>query len=62
MKKIPLIVDGFVPGEKMMICPYQKYGICDHQFPAGDGAILICIYEHCIELKQCKKDLDNDRL
>ncbi len=53
MNKKPLIVDSFVPGKKMMICPYQKYGICDHQFPAGDGAFLICTYEHCEESGEC---------
>jgi hypothetical protein len=67
MMKIPigdLIVDSFVPGEKMMICPHQTWfndlRKCKYQFPAGDGAFLICTYEHCLELKRCKLDVDEE--
>ena len=65
MTKIPigdLIVDSFVPGKKMMICPYQKYGICYHQFPAGDGAFLICTYKNCEESGECHISKKNIKL
>ena len=60
-----MIVDSFVPGEKMMICPHQTWfkdkTKCKYQFPAGDGAFLICTYEKCIELGKCKRDFDNEQ-
>lgn len=52
-----LIVDSFVPGKKMMICPHQDAD-CKYGFPAGDGAFLICTYEHCLELKDCIIDVE----
>jgi hypothetical protein len=55
-----MIVDSFVPGKKMMICPHQRLD-CKYQFPAGDGAFLICTYEKRIELGKCKRDFDNEQ-
>ena len=54
-KEEPMIVDGFKEGTKMMLCPYQ-YDRCHYQYPAGDGAFLICNYSKCIELGKCCRD------
>lgn len=63
--KEPIIVDSFVPGRKMMICPHQTWFgdrfECKYQFPAGDGAFLVCTYENCIELKKCKLEADKEQ-
>ena len=57
-----LIVDGFVDGSKMMVCPHQ-FEVCEYQSPVGDGAFCVCrFYDIHPDIDYCMKDENNERL
>ena len=57
-----LIIDGFVDGSKMMVCPHQ-FEDCECQSPVGDGAFCVCKYYYIHpEIDYCIKDENKEYL
>ena len=57
-----LIIDGFVDGTKMMVCPHQ-FEDCEYQSPVavGDGAFCVCNYYYIHpEIDYCVKDVEQN--
>ena len=51
-----LIIDGFVDGSKMMVCPHQ-FEDCEYQSPVGDGVFCVFnYYDTHPEIDYCIKD------